>query len=94
MSKTIKMIVRVEADNLVEKLLTSTEEESDESPLEFLDQRMDSPNYNVQQSFEIEAEVDEKHFEKSKNKDIIKDSVKEKGVNENAKSNTEELERN
>jgi hypothetical protein len=87
-------IKRLEADEAVEKLLSSTDAEVvGKSPLEEFDENDDgTPNLVT-----FTIELDEKHFEKGAERDIIKDTEKvtstqkTKGGEINGKSNDKEL---
>ena len=67
------MIKRIKADPLVERILGAGEEVDEDSALEFLDKRMDiEPEVVVGEVMEI----DEKDFENTQVKDIIKNTEK------------------
>jgi phage I-like protein len=85
------MIVRLAASAAIEKLFKKKTEETDDSPMETLDQLMDAPGYKYETLPEIREEDAEKHLDKSKTKDIIKDIHNEKGeIKRNEKSNIKE----
>jgi hypothetical protein len=92
---TNEYIIRVESDELTQKLLESKEEIGELSPLELYDNKPECPEDPFNEEPKILPIIIENDFEKQKKIGKLKDTTLTKGNEKrNGKSNTTGLDRN